>query len=89
MYKIVDKKVLNSTVTRMDIEAPLVARKAQPGQFIIRRVDENGERIPLTVADYDREKGTEYLATLRTYLDCNQNIGLTAQRLCVHKNTVF
>ena len=58
MYKIVDKKVLNSTVTRMDIEAPLVARKAQPGQFIILRVDENGERIPLTVADYDREKGT-------------------------------
>ncbi len=39
--------------------------------------------------DYDREKGTEYLATLRTYLDCNQNIGRTAQRLCVHKNTVF
>ncbi|MBP1563761.1 MAG: sulfide/dihydroorotate dehydrogenase-like FAD/NAD-binding protein [Oscillospiraceae bacterium] len=58
MYKIVRKKELNPTVTLMDIDAPLVAKKAQPGQFIILRVDENGERIPLTVADYDREKGT-------------------------------
>jgi ferredoxin--NADP+ reductase len=58
MYKIVLKKKLNPTVTLMDIEAPLVAAKAQPGQFIILRVDEEGERIPLTVADYDREKGT-------------------------------
>lgn len=57
MYKIVKKEILNPTVTRMDIEAPLIARKAQPGQFIILRVDEEGERIPLTVADYDREKG--------------------------------
>ena len=58
MYKILRKKELNPTVTLMDIEAPLVAKKAQPGQFIILRVDEDGERIPLTVADYDREKGT-------------------------------
>ncbi len=58
MYKIVRKKELNPTVTLMDIEAPLVAKKALPGQFIILRVNENGERIPLTVADYDREKGT-------------------------------
>ena len=58
MYKIVSKQVLNPTVTKMEIEAPLVAKKAQPGQFIILRTDENGERIPLTVADYDREKGT-------------------------------
>ena len=58
MYKIIKKEVLNPTVTRMDIEAPFVARKAQPGQFVILRVDEEGERIPLTVADYDREKGT-------------------------------
>lgn len=58
MYKIVYKKNLNNTVTMMDIEAPLVARKAQPGQFIILRVDENGERIPLTIAGYDRDKGT-------------------------------
>lgn len=58
MYKIVAKKSLNPTVTMMDIEAPLVAKKAEPGQFIILRVDEDGERIPLTVAGYDREAGT-------------------------------
>ena len=58
MYKIVRKKSLNPTVTLMDIDAPLVAKKAKPGQFIILRVDEDGERIPLTVAGYDREKGT-------------------------------
>ena len=58
MYKIITKKALNPTVTRMDIEAPLVAKKAKPGQFIILRVDDDGERIPLTVAGYDREKGT-------------------------------
>ena len=58
MYKILRKKVLNPTVTLMDVEAPLVAKKAEPGQFIILRVDENGERIPLTVADFDREAGT-------------------------------
>lgn len=58
MYKILKKKVLNPTVTLMEIEAPMVARKAEPGQFIILRTDEAGERIPLTVADYDRVKGT-------------------------------
>ena len=58
MYKIVRKEILNPTVTLMDIEAPLIAKKAQPGQFIILRVDENGERIPLTIAGYDRDKGT-------------------------------
>lgn len=58
MYKIVNKKTLNPTVTLMDIEAPLVAKKAEAGQFIILRVDEKGERIPLTVAGYDREAGT-------------------------------
>ncbi len=58
MYKIVKKQPLNPTVTRMEIEAPLIAKKAKPGQFIILRVDEDGERIPLTVAGYDREKGT-------------------------------
>lgn len=58
MFKIVRKERLNPTVTLMDIEAPFIAKKAQPGQFIILRVDENGERIPLTVAGYDREKGT-------------------------------
>lgn len=58
MYKILKKESLNPTVTLMEIDAPLIAKKAEPGQFIILRVDEAGERIPLTVADYDREKGT-------------------------------
>ncbi|MBQ3590176.1 MAG: sulfide/dihydroorotate dehydrogenase-like FAD/NAD-binding protein [Clostridia bacterium] len=58
MFKIVKKVALNSTVTLMEVEAPMVAKKAEPGQFIILRTHENGERIPLTVADYDREKGT-------------------------------
>ena len=58
MYKIVRKKELNANVTLMDIEAPFVARKAKAGQFIIFRIDEMGERVPLTIAGYDREKGT-------------------------------
>lgn len=58
MFPIVKKRVLNETVTLMEIEAPLAARKALPGQFIIFRIDEEGERIPLTIAGYDREKGT-------------------------------
>ena len=58
MFKILEKEVLNSTVTKMVIDAPLVAKKAKAGQFIILRVDEEGERIPLTIADYNREKGT-------------------------------
>ena len=58
MYRIVTKRVLNPTVMLMEVEAPLVAKKAEAGQFIILRVDEDGERIPLTVAGYDREKGT-------------------------------
>lgn len=58
MFKILEKQPLNPTVTKMVIEAPLVAKKAQPGQFIIYRASEDGERVPLTIADYDREKGT-------------------------------
>ena len=58
MYKIIEKRELNPTVTMMDIYAPLVARKAEPGQFIILRVDDEGERIPLTVAGYNRKAGT-------------------------------
>lgn len=58
MYRIVRKERLNDQVTLMEIDAPLIARKALPGQFIIFRVKEGGERIPLTIADYDREKGT-------------------------------
>ena len=58
MYKIASRKELNPTVTQLEIEAPLVAKKAQPGQFIILRVDEDGERIPLTVAGCNKEAGT-------------------------------
>ena len=58
MYKIVEKKTLSKTVKLMEVKAPLIAKKAKPGQFIILRIDEKGERIPLTIADYDRKKGT-------------------------------
>ena len=58
MYPIVKKRVLNEEVSLMEVRAPLAARRARPGQFIILRVDENGERMPLTIADFDREKGT-------------------------------
>lgn len=58
MYKIVKKEVLNPQVTLMKIDAPFIAKKAQPGQFIMLRVDEHGERIPLTIADYDAKEGT-------------------------------
>ncbi len=58
LFKIVEKTALNPSMTKMVIDAPFIARKALPGQFIILRVDEHGERIPLTIADYDREKGT-------------------------------
>ena len=77
MYRIVKKQILNPTVTRMEIEAPLVAKKAEPGQFIILRVDEAGERIPLTIADYDREKGTVAIIF--------QIVGATTEQLN-HKN---
>ena len=58
MNKIIRKVKLNSTVTLMEVDAPFIAKKAEPGQFIILRVDSEGERIPLTIADFDREKGT-------------------------------
>lgn len=58
MFRIVRKKALNPTVSLMEIEAPLIARKAEPGQFIIFRAKEDSERIPLTIADFDRQKGT-------------------------------
>ena len=58
MYRILEKKVLNPTVTKMVIDAPAIAKKAEPGQFIIFRIDEQGERVPLTISDYDRDKGT-------------------------------
>lgn len=58
MYKILKKEKLNDSVTRMVIDAPFVAKKAQPGQFVILRVDENGERVPFTIADFDRKNNT-------------------------------
>lgn len=58
MYKIVKRQQLNDTVVRLDVQAPFIAKKAQAGQFIIFRIDEHGERIPLTIADTDAEKGT-------------------------------
>ncbi len=58
MYRIVKKDVLRPTLTRLEVEAPLVAKRALPGQFIIFRVDDDGERVPLTINAYDREKGT-------------------------------
>lgn len=58
MYKILEKRILSETVKLMKIKAPLVAKKAQPGQFVILRIDEKGERIPLTIADYNRNEGT-------------------------------
>ena len=73
MYPIVKKRVLNETVTLMEIEAPLVARKAKPGQFIIFRIDEEGERVPLTIAGYDREKGTVTIIF--------QKVGYTTEKL--------
>ena len=73
MFEIVEKRVLNPEVKLMKIEAPAVAKKALPGQFIILRIDEAGERIPLTVADYDREGGTVTIIF--------QEVGATTKRL--------
>ena len=58
MYKILKRRQLNENVVLMEVDAPFIAKKALAGQFIILRVDEKGERIPLTISDYDREKGT-------------------------------
>ena len=73
MYRIVRKEALKPTVILYEIEAPMVAKKAEPGQFIILRVDENGERIPITIHDYDREKGTVTIIM--------QTVGATTEKL--------
>ena len=73
MYRIVKKEALKPTVTLYEIKAPMVAKKAEPGQFIILRVDENGERIPITIHDFDREKGTVTIIV--------QTIGATTEKL--------
>ena len=77
MFRIVKKEALKPTVILYEIEAPLIAKKAQPGQFIILRVDEDGERVPLTIHDYDREKGTVSIIV--------QIVGATTEKL-MHKN---
>ena len=73
MVKVVRKKVLNPSVTLLEVEAPRIARKAEAGQFIILRLDEEGERIPLTIGDFDREKGTITIMF--------QKVGLTTELL--------
>lgn len=73
MYRILEKRSLNPTVTLMRVDAPAVAKKAEPGQFIILRTDENGERIPLTIADYDRAAGSVTIIF--------QVVGATTERL--------
>ena len=73
MYRIVRKEALRPTVTLYEIEAPLIAKKAQPGQFIILRVDEKGERIPITINNYDPEKGTVTIIV--------QTVGATTEKL--------
>ena len=73
MFRIVKKEALQPSVTLYEIEAPLIAKKAQPGQFIILRVDENGERIPITIYDYDPVKGTVSIIV--------QTIGATTLKL--------
>lgn len=73
VYPIITKRRLHDTVTLLEIEAPAVARKAQPGQFIILRIDERGERIPLTIAGYDRDRGTVTIIF--------QKVGATTRRL--------
>lgn len=73
MAKIIRKQVLNPTVTLLEVDAPLIAKKARAGQFIIFRLDEYGERVPLTIADYDREKGSVTIIF--------QKVGLTTELL--------
>lgn len=73
MYRIIKKELLHPTITRYEIEAPLIAKKAQPGQFIILRTDSDGERIPITVHDYDRQRGTVSIIV--------QTVGATTKRL--------
>lgn len=73
MFKIVSKRNLSPNITEMKVEAPRVAESAQPGQFVIVRTDEYGERIPLTICDYDREKGTVTIVT--------QTIGISSKKI--------
>ncbi len=73
MFKIIEKNILNGSVTQLKIEAPFIAKKVKAGQFVIVRIDEKGERIPLTVSDFDRENGTVTIVV--------QAIGFTTKKL--------
>ena len=77
MYKIVKKEMLTPTICRMKVEAPRLASAAQPGQFLIVRADEQGERIPLTISDYDKEAGTVTIVT--------QQIGASTSEICSYE----
>ena len=77
MYRIVSKDMLTPTICRMKVEAPRLAASAQPGQFLIVRADEQGERVPLTISDYDREAGTVTIVT--------QRIGASTTEICTYE----
>ena len=77
MYRIVNKEMLTPTICRMKVEAPRLASAAQPGQFLIVRADEHGERIPLTISDYDKEAGTVTIVT--------QQIGASTSEICSYE----
>ena len=77
MYKITSKDMLTPTICRMKVEAPRLAAAAQPGQFLIVRADEQGERVPLTISDFDREAGTVTIVT--------QRIGASTTEICTYE----
>ena len=77
MYRILTKEMLTPTICRMKVEAPRLASAAQPGQFLIIRADEHGERIPLTISDYDRQEGTVTIVT--------QQIGASTSEICSYE----
>ena len=77
MYKILTKEMLTPTICRMKVEAPRLASSAQPGQFLIVRADEQGERVPLTISDYNREEGSVTIVT--------QQIGASTSEICTYE----
>ena len=77
MYRILAKDMLTPTICRMRVEAPRLARAAQPGQFLIIRADEQGERVPLTISDFDREEGSVTIVT--------QQIGASTSEICTYE----
>ena len=77
MYKILSKEMLTPTICRMRVEAPRLAASAQPGQFLIVRADEQGERIPLTISDFNREEGSVTIVT--------QQIGASTSEICSYE----